>query len=78
MECAVHVRDESSGRWQHHVDVARCSADRLSASAQCVVWCRVPAGGSAWQADGSLAARIEYRSARSCCDVKVSIDVTPL
>jgi len=30
----------------------------LSASAQCVARCRAPAGGGAWQADGSLATLI--------------------
>ena len=59
MECAVRLRDESSGRWQHRVDVARCSADR-SASAQYVARCIAPAGGGAWQADGSH--RVQFRS----------------
>jgi len=59
-ECALRLRDYSSGRWQHSVDVARCSADWLSASAQCVVWYRAPAGGGAWQEDGSQ--RVQVRS----------------
>jgi hypothetical protein len=52
-ECAVCLRDERSVRWQHRVDVVRCSANWLLASAQCVAQCRAPVGGGLWQADGS-------------------------
>jgi hypothetical protein len=46
-ECAVRFRDDCSGTWQHRADVARCSADGLSASAQSVPRCRAPKGGGA-------------------------------